>query len=214
MTDAMRNRRSRAREMKKYVRAQKIEQAALNDEQLFINSLFERLTQYSMLSKAQFVINYYNPIALINKINAQDENRTWIQSFFDSIWKCMQIPNQEYFFGTYLTNKITQLTSNLDSLSSTGKILTIEEFDNIIAELMPRPLNSLNLLKEIMLFMFSYETCSTNSDERIQMGGQLGIILIVVFIVIYIYGKIQIGKQIQFKRDFRQHYGMPIYEKW
>jgi hypothetical protein len=211
MTDAMRNKRSRTREMKKYLRLQK---ASLNDEQIFINSLFERLTQYSMLSKAQFLINYYNPLAIINKINAQDENRTWIQSFFDSIWKCMQIPNQEYFFGTYLINKITQLTSNLDSLSSTGKTLTIEEFDNITAELMIRPLNSLNLLKEIMLFMFSYETCSIETDERIQMGGDFGIIVVVVFIIIVIYEKIQIANQTKSERNFRKFFDLPAYGKW
>ena len=197
MTDAMRNRRSRTREMKKYVIVKKIEQISLNDEQLFINSLYERLTQYSMLSKAQFAINYYNPIALINTINSQDQKRTWIQSFFDSIWNCIEIPNEEYFFGIYLNNKITQLKSKLGSLSAIGKTLTIDEFENIIAELMTRPLNSLNLLKEIILFMFSSESCSINTDgwitisKRNQNGGDVGIILIVVCIVLYIYTKIK-----------------------
>ena len=173
MTDAMRNRRSRAREMKKYLRLQKIEQASLNEEQIFINSLSDRLAEYSMLSKVQFVINYYNPVVLIDTINYQAENRTWTQSFFDSIWNCMRIPNQEYFFGTYLTNKITQLQSKLDSFSPKGKTLTMEVFDNIIHELMPRQLNLFKLLKELILLMFSYETCSINRDKRSQKGGVL-----------------------------------------
>ena len=167
-----------------------------------------------MLSKAQFVINYYNPIDLMNKINAQDENRTWIQSFFDSIWKCMQIPNQEYFFGTYLNNKITQLNSKLDSLSSIGKTLTIEEFHKIIEELMTRPLNSFNLLKQIILFMFSYETCSINTDERIQNGGNGFIILFVVYIVLYIYTKLKTANQSQFEKDFREYHNLPLWGKW
>ena len=214
MTDAMRNRRSRAREMKKYLRLQKKEQASLNEEQIFINSLRDRLAEYSMLSKVQFIINYYNPAAIIDKINAQDENRTWIQSFFDSIWNCMRIPNQEYFFGTYLTNKITQLTSNLDSFSSSGKTLTMEAADKMMAELNSRKLDNFSILKEIMLYMFSYETCSINSDERVQTGGDFTIIVVVVFIIIVIYERIQIAKQTKFERDFRKFFDLPAYGNW
>ena len=214
MTDAMRNRRSRAREMKKYLRLQKKEQASLNEEQIFINSLRDRLAEYSMLSKVQFIINYYNPAAIIDKINAQDENRTWIQSFFDSIWNCMRIPNQEYFFGTYLTNKITQLTSNLDSFSQEGKTLTMEAADKMMAELNSRKLDNFSILKEIMLYMFSYETCSVNRDERIQTGGDFTIIVVVVFIIIVIYEKIQISNQTKSERNFRKFFDLPAYGKW
>ena len=214
MTDSMRNRRSRAREMKKYLRLQKKEQASLNEEQIFINSLRDRLAEYSMLSKVQFIINYYNPAAIINKINAQDENRTWIQSFFDSIWNCMRIPNQEYFFGTYLTNKITQLTSNLDSFSQEGKTLTMEAADKMMAELNSRKLDNFSILKEIMLYMFSYETCSVNRDERIQTGGDFTIIVVVVFIIIVIYEKIQISNQTKSERNFRKFFDLPAYGKW
>jgi hypothetical protein len=62
--------------------------------------------------------------------------------------------------------------------------------------------------------MFSYETCSIETDERIQMGGDFGIIVVVVFIIIVIYEKIQIANQTKSERNFRKFFDLPAYGKW
>ena len=159
MTDAQKKRRSSEREMKKYLKSQKARQAAMSNEQIFIDRFKNRISEYSNESIINLIETYYNPLNVVTMINSETEDMTWMQSFFSSIWNCMRIPNQEYFFKTYLVNKLVQFKSQLGPTSSDGKSLTMDELLEIVRECIPGPLNKFIIIKELILLYFENQTC-------------------------------------------------------
>lgn len=164
----------------------------LTNEQNLIIDLYNEFSKYSIASLVELSKTQYNEqygLNIVEEINKNKSWRTWIQGYFDSLWKCLRIFNLKYFFTDYMKTEISDLSYSVDEKDSDKPTLTLNAVFTHINEIMPKYdiINMNSLIYNCIELYFKNKPCKVhNGGNKIQSGGALmeGIMFILIILAI------------------------------
>lgn len=171
------------------------EPSQLTNEQKFINDLYNEYSKYNSVSlinlaKAQY--NEQHALNVVEELNKTQTWKTWIQGYFDSLWKCLRIFDLKYFYTDYIKTELEHLSVSVDKLDSDKPDITLELAYSYLNKLIKKYIDSnidLQLLIYTCITLYTQnKPCKLHTaGKKKQFGGNLvgGIVLILIILGIF-----------------------------
>ena len=163
----------------------------LSNEQKFINDLYNEYSKYNSVSlinlaKAQY--NEQHALNVVEELNKDQSWKTWIQGYFDSLWKCLRIFDLKYFYTDYLKTELEYLSESADKLDSDKPDITLELAYSYLYELKKKYSNSNIDLKSLIYTCITLytqkKTCKLHTaGKKKQFGGFIDEVIIWVILI-------------------------------
>lgn len=167
----------------------------LTNEQKFINDLYNEYSKYNSVSlinlaKAQY--NEQHALNVVEELNKDQSWKTWIQGYFDSLWKCLRIFDLKYFYTDYIKTELEYLSESVDKLDSDKPDITLELAYSYLYELKKKYSDSNIDLKSLIYNCITLYTqnkpCKLHTaGKKKQFGGFIGEAIVIMTLIIFFY---------------------------
>ena len=170
------------------------EHSQLTNEQKFINDLYNEYSKYnsvSLINLAKAQHNEQHALNVVEELNKDQSWKTWIQGYFDSLWKCLRIFDLKYFYTDYLKTELEYLSESADKLDSDKPDITLELAYSYLYELKKKYSDSNIDLKSLIYTCITLytqkKTCKLHTaGKKKQFGGNFILVIIFLFIIFFL----------------------------